>query len=135
MLGPCGDLEGCAVRERQGREHGIVVDAVELLSLLRVRGTERHAADLDEVSFQAAGLPRQANTSETQIPCPFVHRFFPAGRTRTGMLPGRLRSLRFRKNIIEQADCDEPEWDAEECQDRRDHAAETATRGPRRKHP
>ena len=52
-------------------------------------------------SFHAAGLPRHANTSDTQIACPRVHRFFPGLRTRTGTLPYRLRSFRLLKSSME----------------------------------
>ena len=38
MLVPGGHLEGCALFEREGGNHGVVADAVKLLALLPVRG-------------------------------------------------------------------------------------------------
>jgi hypothetical protein len=103
VLVPGGHLEGCALVEREGRNHGVVADAVKLLALLRVRGMDCDAPDSKQVLVPGRRLPRQAKTSETQIPCADVHRFLPGRRTRIGMLPGRLRSLRFLKNIMRSA--------------------------------
>ena len=96
MLGLGGDDDRFAPCERHGRNHGLVAHAVELLLLLFVRRAERTLLTWPRSSFQAAGLPRQAKTSENQTPCPFVHLFFPERRTRTGMLPRMFRSLRSR---------------------------------------
>ena len=48
-------------------------------------------------SLHAAGLARQTNTSDTQMACARVQRFFPGRRTRTGRFPGRDLSFRLRK--------------------------------------
>jgi hypothetical protein len=73
-------LDGRAAGEREGRDQDVVVEAMQLLALLRCRSVEEHPSTCTTSLLQAAGLPRQAKTSETHAAWPRVQRFLPRER-------------------------------------------------------
>jgi hypothetical protein len=57
MLVKRGHLDGRAAGEREGRDQDVVVEAMQLLALLRVRSVEEHALDLHHVLAPSRRAP------------------------------------------------------------------------------